>query len=129
MPVGIVVPFFGAFESVSISVVVLSSKDGGSSALVKISFLLSISNEKSKVSLSGVASLVVGERLMLAESVFRSSLLLNRGEVGIDSGGLRTVSDVLFSIVFVGSSTHVLDDQIAIHSRVSATMLVGPFES
>jgi hypothetical protein len=114
VPVGVVVSLLSAFETVSISIVVLSSEDGTSSALVEISFLLSVGNEKSKVSVSGLASLVVGQGLMLTESVFGSSHLSNRGLVGIDSLGHRTVSDVIGSVVLVAGSAHVLDDHVAI---------------
>jgi hypothetical protein len=128
VPVGIVVSLFGAFESVSIAIVVLSSEDGSSSASVEVSFGSSIRDEESHVSLSGVASLVVSQTLMLAEGVIVSGLGLDGGKIGIDSIGGRTVSDVVLSIVGLVGATHVLDDKVAVQSGVSATVLVGPFD-
>jgi hypothetical protein len=129
MPVGIVVSLFGAFESMSVSIVVLSSENGSSSTLVEVSFLSSIGNEETKVSFSGIASLVVGQSLMLTESVLVSSGCSDRLGGGIDSGGGSSVSDVVLSIGGLVGSTHILDHQVAEQSRVAATMLVRPFDS
>jgi hypothetical protein len=129
VPVGEIVSLFGALESVSVSIVVLSSEDGSSSALVEVSFGGSIGDEESKVSLSGVASLVVSQGLVLAEGVIVSSLGLDGGKIGINSFGGASVSDVVLSIVSLVGATHVLDDKVAVQSRVAATMLVGPFDS
>jgi hypothetical protein len=129
VPVGEIVSLFGALESVSVSIVVLSSEDGSSSALVEVSFGGSIGDEESKVSLSGVAGLVVSQGLVLAEGVIVSSLGLDGGKIGINSFGGASVSDVVLSIGGLVGSTHILDHQVAEQSRVAATMLVRPFDS
>lgn len=126
MPIGIVISLFGTLESVSVSVVVLSGEDGGSSSSVEVAFLLSVSNEETKVSGSSLASLVELQRLVHSESVIVSSLLLNRGKIGLDSIGGASVSDVSRGIVSVVSSAHVLDNEVAVHSGISTTVLVGP---
>jgi hypothetical protein len=128
MPVRIVVSLLSALQSVSISIVVLSGEDGSSSALVEISFLLSISNEKSEVSVSGSAGLVMSERLVHSESVLIASGGSDRGFGGVDSVSGGSVSDVIISIGGLVGSTHVLDNQVAVHSRITATVLVGPFD-
>jgi len=61
VPVRIIISFFGALKSVSVSVVVLSGVDSASSSSGQTSFSCSVCNVQSHISLSGVAVEVVLE--------------------------------------------------------------------
>jgi hypothetical protein len=128
MPVRIIVTLFSAFKSVSISIVVLSSEDGGSSSLVKSSFFFSVGNPKSHISLSGLASKVIVSVFVHSISVFVVSVLLSNSfsSVGNSVSG-SSVSNIIFRLG-IRRSTHVLQDYIAIQSRGSTTVLASPFD-
>lgn len=116
VPVRIVISLLSALESVSVSVVVLSSVDSRLSSIVKISLLLSVSNEESKISVSGLAILV--GLIALVHSVLedwwvcvlvKSSSTIRAIRDGIGGG---SISDETESISR-GVSAHVLDDHVA----------------
>ncbi len=88
MPVGIIISFLGAFITLSVSVVVLTGEDGGSSSSVKVSFFLTIGNKETHVSFSVLAILIVLVRLV--HSVEEISVSVNsNGSVEIVGDGLR----------------------------------------
>jgi hypothetical protein len=121
-PVGIVIPLFSAFESVSISVVVLT----GVSSVVSVQVL--VCQEQSSVAISGFAFLVIG--VTFVHSVFVSSSIsksvVSVSIVGDGIGGTSiSVSDGNFRVVSV--CAHVLNHKVATVSSVSTTVLSGPF--
>jgi hypothetical protein len=89
MPVRIVVSFLRAFKSVSVSIVVLSSKSGRGSSFVESSFIFSVSNEESQVSVSSGAVLVVLEVFVHTIEQVSIGVSSNRavGVVGDGIGG------------------------------------------
>jgi hypothetical protein len=128
MPVGIVIPFFSAFKTVSISIIILSGEDGGSSSFVEVSFLFSIRNPKTHVSFSGSASNVVISFFVLSVKVFIIFILFADGLLGVgNSISCGSVSNEGGG-GGVGRTTHVLQDYVAIQSGSSTTVLVGPFD-
>jgi hypothetical protein len=126
-PIGIVISLLGAFESVSVSIVVLSGVDG--SVSIQVALLLSISNKQSLVSLSGIAGIIIDS--VLVHSISEKSSGISGSNSGFTvvnsiSGGSVTNS-IVRRVVSIG--THVLDDQIAIDFGVlSAAVLNGPFD-
>jgi hypothetical protein len=126
-PIGIIISLFGALESVSVSVVVLSGVHSGIS--VQVSLLLSIGNPKTLVSLSGIASIVVNSVLVHSVSEKSSSVLSGRNSsISIGNGiGGNSVSDSLGGIS-IGGGAHVLEDDVAVQLGVlSTTVLNSPF--
>jgi len=113
MPVRIVISFLGAFVSVSISVVVLSGEDGRSSSFSQSSFIFSVCNEETKVSVSGLAILVVLVGFVHSVGVISVGFELERcvGVIG-DGVGSGTISDQGHSTI-VFTSAHVLNDDVA----------------
>jgi hypothetical protein len=59
MPVRIVISLLGAFITLSVSVVVLSGEDGGSSSSVKVSFFFSVGDPETHVTFTSLAFLVI----------------------------------------------------------------------
>jgi hypothetical protein len=129
-PVWVVISFFRAFVTVSVTVVVLSGEDGGSSVLVKVSFLFTIGYPESVVSFSGLAVLVIVVVLVHSKSkvVVGIGVSLSWSLWIIRDGvGRRTVSDEQ-SVGSVGLGAHVLNNHVAIQFGVAATVLRSPFD-
>jgi len=122
-PVGIVISLFSAFESESVSVVVLSGVSG------IVSVKISVGNPESSVSESGLAILVI--RVTLVHSVDVSSggsdLHEFNGIVGDGIGG-RSISVSEGNCGVGDVCAHVLNDKVASVSSVSATVLSSPFD-
>jgi hypothetical protein len=129
-PIGIVISLFGAFVSVSVSVVVLTGEDGSGFSSIQVSLLLTISNEETHVTVSVLAVLVVLVRFV--HSIEQISISIDLGRrVGIivDGIGSGTISNEGHG-VSVRRRAHVLEDEVANHSGVVTTsVLVGPFDS
>lgn len=129
MPIWIVVSFFGAFISMSVSVIVLSGVDSGSSSLVQSSLVFSVGNVESHVSVSGLAVSVVSP--VFVHSVEQSSGSLSNGSVGIVGDGVGGFS-ISYEVnwVSISSRAHVLNDEVANQLWVfSTSVLSGPFNS
>jgi hypothetical protein len=130
VPVGIVISFLGAFVTVSVSVVVLTSEDGSTFSTVKIALLFSVGNEETHVTFSVLAILVI--LVGFVHTVFQLSVsieLRRRSGVIVDGVGGGTISNENHRII-VGVGAHVLNNHVTIHSGVStATVLNGPFNS
>jgi len=125
-PIWIVISLFGAFISVSVSVVVLSSVDGGVS--VESSNTLSVSNKETLVSFSGVAGVKVDS--VLVHSILKHTIGVQSGRSssGIwNSVGGSTVTNSNGRII-IRVAAHVLDDKVAPDFGInSTTVLVSPF--
>jgi len=129
VPIGIIISFLSAFETVSVSVVVLSGEDGRTSSRSKSSFFFSVGDEETHVSVSGFAILVVLVSLVHSEGHFSVGFFLERSIWVIGDGvGGRTISDQGHSVV-VGRTAHVLNDDVADHFRIATTtVLDSPFD-
>jgi hypothetical protein len=129
VPIGVVISFLGTFISVSVSIVVLSGVDGSGSSCSQTSFIFSVSNKETHVSVSGLAVLVVLVRLVHSEGKFSVGFFLERsiGVIGDGVGG-RTISDIGHTSI-VGRTAHVLNDDVANHFRIATTtVLDSPFD-
>lgn len=117
MPVWIVVSLFWAFESVSVTIVVLTGCDC-SNVIVDSS----ISNEQTFISFSCFAGLV--EVIMFVHSVFLDGGVLDHDIKGVciisDGGGSVTVTNI--------TCAHELQDDFAFVIFLTARVLVGPFD-
>lgn len=126
-PVWVIVSLFGAFETISVSIVVLAGKARSSSASSQTSFFFSVSNVETHVSLSGGASLVPGKRLVHAKGKF--SIFIGLGGTsfsGRDGVGGGSITDSLKRRSSLGSAS-VLQNNVAIQLGVeTTTVLVGP---
>ncbi len=129
MPIGPIISLFGAFESVSVSVVVLTGVNGSLS--VEVSSANSVSNEQSLVSITFLAILIVS--IALVHSVFVSSSigieLVEGSNVIFDGVGGFSISDLDSLVFFYSTAAHVLDDDVTVQLGVSASMLIGPFDA
>jgi hypothetical protein len=129
MPVRIVISLLGAFITLSVSVVVLSGEDGGSSSSVKVSFFFTISNKETHVSFSVLAILIVLVRLV--HSVKEISVTVNGNwsvEIVGDGIGGGSISNSDHGISVFGGAD-ILDNHVAIHLGVNTTsVLNSPFE-
>jgi len=128
-PIWVVVSLFWAFETMFVSIVVLSGEEGRSSSIIKSTFLLSVGDEETHVSVSGLAFLIVVIGLMhTVEELFISILSVKSSWVVWNGICGSTVSDSL-GVGVSRSTAHVLDNHIALHSWILATMLNGPLNS
>jgi hypothetical protein len=121
-PVGVVISLFGAFISVSVSIVVLSGGDGG------IVVQISIIDPQSLVSVSGLASNVELSGLVHSKLGFTVSIEGGRsiGIIGNSIGG-GTISNQFLKRSILGRA-HVLENHVAVQFLVlSASMLSSPF--
>lgn len=121
-PVRVVVSFFGAFETTSITVVVLSS--ASRIALVEVSII----DPQSTISSSGSTSLVIFE--VLVKGIKEVSIAVySNGTSFVSSDTIGRGSVTNTNIWFcVRETTHVLDDEVAHQFAIrAATMLVRPF--
>jgi hypothetical protein len=126
VPVRVVVSFFGALVTVSVAIVVLSGKDGRSSALVQASFLLSVSNEETQVSISSLAILVVLEILVHSKEQVSVGVGLSRSSRVVSDGGSGgSISNLDCGSVVV-STAHVLEHNVTPELGVATTMLSSP---
>jgi len=126
-PIRIIISLFGAFKSVSVSIVVLSGVD--CSVSVQVSLLLSVSNEESLVSLSCLASSVVVSVLVHSVSQKSSSVLCSGNSI-ISVGDGISCNSVTNSLLgnCISSRAHVLDDNVAVQLVVLSTaVLNSPF--
>jgi len=130
VPVGIIISLFGAFITISVSIVVLSGEDSSSSSSIKVALLFSVGNKETHVSFSVLAVLVVLVRLV--HSVEQVSVgIKSSGRSGVIVNGIGggTISNSDHRII-IGVGANVLDNHVAIHLGVStATVLSGPFNS
>jgi len=109
-PVRVVVTFFSAFITITISVFVLAGEDGGVTALQ-----VAVSSEQAEVATTLLAVAIVSIGFVTTE--------LRVGVSGHVFGD--TVSG--FTIAEEGVA-HVLENDFAVEVRVAATVLVSPFD-
>jgi len=126
-PIRIIISLLGAFETVSISVVILSGIH--SSVSVQVSLLLSIGNKETLISLSGLASIV--KDLVFVHSKSEKSVGISGSDSSIrigDSVGGGSISNSISCWgIFIGA--HVLNNQVAVNFGVlSATVLDSPLD-
>lgn len=127
VPVWVIVSFFGAFKTISVSVVVLSGVDSSSSSLVQSSFSFSVCNVQSHVSISDGTVSVELERLVHSIGKVISSGSSSSSNVVGDGISGNSISNSL-GWVSVGTGAHVLDNQVANQLWVSsASVLSSPF--
>lgn len=125
MPVRVVVTFFRALESVSVSVVVLAGVDSGITTVHVL-----VGSEETSVAFARFAVLVVlvvfvhavleDLFVLSGDRIFASNFLVVGGRVVWDCGRHSSVSNF--------GSTHVLDNDVTVDFRVSASVLVGPLD-
>jgi len=127
-PIWVVISLFRAFITVSVSIVVLSGESGRSSSVIQSSFRLSISNEKTLVSVSGLAGLVPFIRLVHSIEVIVSVHSSRSISIIRDSVGGGSISNLVEGISVL-ILAHVLNDDVAVHSWVSSTSVLScPFD-
>jgi len=124
-PVWVVISLLRALVPVSVSIVVLASIRG---LISDVSLLLSVCNEETLVSRSGVACSPV--RSWLVHSVQEVSASIGgSGSIDIIGDGIGggSISYSLLSWVILVAA-HVLNNHVAIHLWILSTaVLVGPF--
>lgn len=125
-PVRIVVAFFGAFESVTVSVVVLTGGRGRSTNVL-------IGQEQTSIAVAGAAGNIPRQGLLLSTDSGQQRIVRIVSHVRLSASstviGTNGVGGVLFRTIADPGAAHVLQNEVAVHVGVvgAATMLVGPF--
>jgi hypothetical protein len=126
VPVGVVVTLLRALESVTVSIVVLTSVD---CSVSNISLSNTVGNEQSQVAVTGLACAV--ERVRLVHSVYifsgSSILLVHSCWVGGNSSSGCSITNIGFGWSVCGTA-HVLENHVARHLGVSTSVLGGPLD-
>jgi len=128
-PIWIIISLFGAFISVSVTIVVLSGINGGNDVGSKSSNSCSVSDVETLVPVSGLAVLVRLVRLVHSEQI---SIISSQSGwtcwVIVDGVGCLTISNDNVGRIG-GSGAHVLEDHVAIKLGVSTTsVLLSPLD-
>jgi len=127
VPVWVIVSFFWAFKTISVTVVVLSGVDGSSSGIGQSTFRSSVSNVQSHISISdGAVSVELEWFVHSVEEVISLSSGGTSNIVGNGVGGLSISNSGGW--VSVSTGAHILNNHIANQFRIRSTsVLSSPF--